>query len=88
MVHLSKLAEFREDLNGNTFNTVTQLQIIANIKEMIFKCTFKEVHYTNRAVRHVATVLFSPYNLQPVGTLIRVPIFPPMGGFPPLKDPI
>ncbi len=69
MVDLSKFAEFGEDLNGNTFNIVTQLQIIKNIKIMIFKCTFKEVHYTNMAVRHVATALFSPCNLQPVGTL-------------------
>ncbi len=45
MVLLSKFAEFCEDLNGNTFNTVTQLQKIANIKIMIFKCTFKEGQY-------------------------------------------
>ncbi len=31
--------------------------------------TFRKVHYTNKALRHVATTLFSPYNLQPVGTL-------------------
>ncbi len=26
IVHLSKFAEFREDLNGHTFNIATQLQ--------------------------------------------------------------
>ena len=47
MVHLSKCAEFREDFNGNTFNIVTQIQIIVNVK-IIFYYTFKEVHDTNK----------------------------------------
>ncbi len=63
MVHLSKFAEFHEDLNGHTFNIATQLQIMIKCQKMIFKCTFRQVQYVNRALRHVAAKLFSPYNL-------------------------
>ncbi len=75
MVDLSKFAEFHGNLNGNNFNIDTQLQVIINVKIIIFKCTFKEVHYTNRALRHVATALFSPYNLRSVGTLSKKMVF-------------
>ena len=71
MVHLLKFAEFHGNLNGNTFNIGTQLQIIINVKIVTLKCTFNEVYYTNRALRHVTTVLFSSYNLRPVGTLVK-----------------
>ncbi len=71
MVHLSKFAEFHKNLNGNTFNIDTQLQIIIDDKIITFKCTFNEVLYTNRALQHVVAALFSLYNLWPVGTLER-----------------
>ena len=69
MVHLSKFAEFYEDLNGNTSNIATQLQIIINVQIMISKYPFRKGHYINRALRHVTAALFSLYNLRPVGTL-------------------
>ena len=47
MVHLSNFADFQEDLNGNTFNIATQLQIIINVK-----ITISKVHYTNMSLRH------------------------------------
>ena len=36
MVHLSKFAEFHENLNRNTFNIDTQSQMVINVKTIIF----------------------------------------------------
>ncbi len=60
MVHLSEFAEFCEDLNGHTCNIATRLQMIVKCKKKkIFKCTFREVHYANGALRDMLWPRFS-----------------------------
>ena len=57
MVHLSKFAEFREEVNANTFNIASTSLIIIIFEIMIEKYTFRETLYTKSAL---TTMLFRP----------------------------
>ncbi len=72
-VNLSKVAEFHKEINGNLFNALSPLQII----KITDKKKHANVHDTKGVFmsKHVATALFSPCSLCPLGTLLTLGTF-------------